>query len=341
MDRSRLDEIKIFTKYCETADEFLNYLKPSNGWHTSNPHRFVSDAMTLLPFTHWIFRGQVDACWRLTPSAMRENGIIERATERYYKAYMDMVDDLFEPDPPEDHERNVRNYAWVYVHAKFEEQVVKDFVDLTDRAGQVIPSHEERFVTNQERFSNTPPKLDIDQQRNFERIEYALAQHHGIPTRILDWTYDPFVASYFAIEDITSNKSGFLAVWALDTSNIDLDRSDMSILRPYTYKFGYLRSQKGLFSLDKNLSSEYQKSSHWRSLEEIIPEYRRTSSNSPIRRIVLPINQVVKLNIALSKWGYRKFTMKPSLSNIADSAQEVFNEKWFQPDFTDDDSRMF
>lgn len=68
----------------------------------------------------------------------------------------------------------------------------------------------------------------------------ALAQHYGLPTRLLDWSFSPLIAAYFAVADRGPREEEAATIWAMLPSELN----EHFGYEPYLYNVDALTIQE-------------------------------------------------------------------------------------------------
>lgn len=310
---------------CNSAKEFLNELDLSQErWLESSEWN-----------SQWVFRGQSDANWSLVPSAWREerNSPALKRLETLYRRYkqnyrIEVRNSIlqYHIDFPDETKYKVLK---CYAQARAEFSIILEFLKLADDLGHPVPKAEEYL-----KFEDYDFLPNIGHFPNFSFLPVpntatTLAQHHGIPTRTIDWTYNPVIAAFFAATDLESTKGdGKIAVWAINpkilsrysTNTIQSQEYvQFKILKSPRADNPYLNAQKGLFLYPTAGCSYYAKYGNWPSLERWAAYIAEVSGQDVIYKITLPHGHVPNLLRLLWARNISKGHLMPTYDNVTQS----------------------
>ena len=311
-------ELDYSTYTARSVQEFLDYLLPSAD-HWSSAKR-----------GDLAYRGQAWSRWRLVPKAFRPGEM-----------------NVYVPDAPSSNPKRV------IPQARAEFLAARQFVKAADASGLQIPEGGSRFLLQE------PPRSIFnraDWEHGWPGEELletlALAQHHGMPTRLLDFTEDPLVAAYFAANaawDAKRNKTRkgskrrFLAVWVVDLRFVQaINRvggryvERVGEVRVPRANNSYLHAQYGFFLIDRG-ANDIMTQDRSMSIDEAIAErarfwqigkrlagkgISRTWFNEiPVRQVRLRTSHTVELLQELDDRGLTRASLMPSLDHVAESLE--------------------
>ncbi|MFD0913892.1 FRG domain-containing protein [Methylophilus luteus] len=274
-----------------SLDEFWEYLNPISSFRNLI-HRPV-------------IRGQGDANWLLTPNAQRASTIAK-------------------------YRENSEHFNNVDLVVLFEYLLLKDFLYFIDEIGYQVPQDSSAFRSAMD-FRNFTDKYgqNANEWPTQEFIPIlALAQHHGIPTRLLDWTRSPLVAAYFAAIQVIYKpdaeqfkEDGKLAVWIFDEDNLHHLDGQIELVRlPGSVSLN-MATQKGVFVLGRG-HTHYTRDLRVvaEDTESLINNAFENNDRMRLYKFTMPAKFAGDLLIRLNSFDIHASKLFPGLDGVAKAA---------------------
>lgn len=328
---------------CKTAKEFLDKLTP---WNTK------------YELSEYVFRGHTDESYKLHPNIMRKKkdaSLIDIANIAIFEG---------------EYEKTLRDIGLTEIkvfQATLEMTILRRFYRASNQNGLYVPTS--KIMSSQMEidgyidFDEVMNSFKYNKWLNRDTTEIAaLAQHYGLPTRLIDWSFNQYIAAFFATNFTTKpQNTKNISLWMLNYRKLAelfaSPDSDVRIFSPHYQWNENAKSQKGLFTYiestydredvdsifefmdickEKNVISEDPKYDSLRTdyrtfdvaLDNALSKYNANTDNkigtkNLLINLTLPCEEAIKVNQYLRDIKISEATIFPGYRGVVEDIKSV------------------